>query len=415
MAFGSVLLSNTGEQIIKNTAEQTIKQSSEAAIKQASEAAIRQASEAAIKQAIESATKQATEQILRDSTERLLKEATEKYGKELTSEMVENISKAAAKEAGEAGVKESTEKFLKEATERMMREAAEKYGKNIPAEILENIGKNAVKEASEKAAKEAADNAAKKQAKEAAEALAKTEIKQIEGGLFRTIANNKKMLAVFVTAAAFGAYALTKFMEKNMFEMKITKITKKNTTLNNITTALGITENKSDVLVIEVEPVDPKKEMIELVKGAEIEIKTISTTPSLAKMKLKISDIYDGIPNRFEVKITNVPNYEKLKIDTPNSGLCTYITNVGLEAKAIIKGGTKSAVEEGKDIIGGGNNLIADLLGVDPDMMKLIIIFIILIVAYIYLRPIISLFMPKSQITTGGNCQNQNGGCDCAL
>ena len=94
---------------------------------------------------------------------------------------------------------------------------------------------------------------------------------------------------------------------------------------------------------------------------------------------------------------------------------------MGLEAKAIIKEETKDAVEGGKDILDSGNNLLADLLGIDPDMMKLIIILIVLVVAYVYLRPIISFFMPNTKPATGGNntggnCYDENkGGCDCAI
>ena len=72
-------------------------------------------------------------------------------------------------------------------------------------------------------------------------------------------------------------------------------------------------------------------------------------------------------------------------------------------------------------IVDSGNNLLADLLGIDPDMMKLIIILIVLVVAYVYLRPIISFFMPNTKPATGGNntggnCYDENkGGCDCAI
>ena len=321
------------------------------------------------------------------------------------------VFSGSAQAAARASLKETAAKFIKETAEKTLRES----GQEITEQSLKQATENAIKTAGTRFGKEAAAEAgeeiAKKEAKEAAESLAKKEIKEIEGGLFKKISDNKVMAGIFVSAAAFGAYSLAKFMEKNMFEMKIVKITRKDNTVNSIISSLGITEDKSDVLVIEVEPVDPEKEMIELVKGAEILIKTISTTPTLANMKLKISDTYNN-PNKFEVKIDNVPDYEKLLINDPNDGICTYITNVGLEAGAIVKEGTKDAIDGAKDLADGGNELLAGLLGIDPDMMKLIIILIVLVVAYVYLRPIISLFMPNTKPATGGN---NTGGCDCAF
>ena len=98
-------------------------------------------------------------------------------------------------------------------------------------------------------------------------------------------------------------------------------------------------------------------------------------------------------------------DYEKIIINEPISGIVKYKTGVGLEALKIFEDTTKTVVDSALGSADGISNFLANALGIDPDLFKILLIIVCVIAAYIFLRPfisVVSMLIPSTGIGIGG-------------
>ena len=331
-----------------------------------------------------------------------------KTGAEIGQKLVVKSTGLALKEATAAGASatlRTSTKNIASATTAALAEASAKRTTTVGAkttfkEAAESVAKNAGKELA---------GTAKRGIGESMQAAAKS-AENLVKGVGETLVKHPKMIALGITAAALGIAAFKLFEKKNNFQLKIVKMTKKNSSINQLTNAIGLTDDKSDILVMDVAPVEG--EMIDLVAGAAIEVVSSSTTPSMGGYTLDIVKILTK--TSIEVKLSKIPNYEKIIINEPISGIVKYKTGVELEALKIFEDTTKTVVDSALGSADGISNFLANALGVDPDLFKILLIIVCVIFAYIWLRPIISglsMFIPSTGIGIIGG--DKNGGvCD---
>ena len=331
-----------------------------------------------------------------------LKEATQKASQESLQQFFQKTAQktvlASGKNTASAGTKAVTKAGTIAVAEAGAK-AGTKAGTKVVAETLESAAKNAGKEFA---------GVAKKSIGESMQAAAKS-AENLVKGVGVTMVKHPKMVALGITAVALGAAALAFFIEKNNFQLKIVKMTKKNSSINQLTNAIGLTDDKSDILVMDVAPVEGN--MIDLVAGAAIEVVSSSTTPSMGGYTLDIVKVLTK--TSIEVKLSKIPNYEKMIINEPISGIVKYKTGVGLEALKIFEDTTKTVVDSALGSADGISNFLANALGIDPDLFKILVIIVCIIAAYIlFLRPFISavsMFIPTGIGIGGGGCDKKMG------
>jgi hypothetical protein len=198
--------------------------------------------------------------------------------------------------------------------------------------------------------------------------------KQFVEGTGKIIMKNPKIALAFGTASALGGYALNKYYKNNNFKLKITKMEKN----------VGLFVNQPQILQITVSPV--YGDMITLSTDGAIKFVSSNSSPLLNNFQFPITKIFSS-GTQFNIDISSFPDFKNLKLSDSSTGEVVYKTSFDAEIGVAIKdtvGQTGVVIKEVLDSVAEG-------LGIDPYILKYIIIFILIVVCGFLLRPILSM------------------------